>query len=110
LRTDAPRDTGVLQDRPEALRDSEGARFRIVGALRIAAVKEGADKMRYRRAVLAFLVSASNALASQALPQSLPQLEKQALVDIFRTTNGTQWEHASGWLQTDDPCEWFGVI
>ena len=39
----------------------------------------------------------------------IPQAECEALVTIFNTTQGQNWTNKTGWLQTNDPCTWYGV-
>jgi len=39
----------------------------------------------------------------------IPQAECQALVALYNSTNGTNWNHNDGWLQTNTPCSWYGV-
>ena len=36
--------------------------------------------------------------------------ECQALVALFRATNGQGWHNATGWLVSTNPCTWYGVI
>ena len=40
----------------------------------------------------------------------LPKTERQALVDLFKATNGFQWQKSDNWLQ-GDPClnNWHGI-
>lgn len=40
----------------------------------------------------------------------IPQAECQALVDLYVSTNGPHWANQSGWLQTNTPCNWSGVL
>ncbi len=39
----------------------------------------------------------------------IPQIECQALVDFYHSTNGQNWERSAGWNITDEPCSWRGV-
>ena len=39
----------------------------------------------------------------------IPQVECEALVALYNSTNGAQWGTAAGWLQTNTPCTWGGV-
>ncbi|MCS6842722.1 MAG: leucine-rich repeat domain-containing protein [Caldilineales bacterium] len=43
--------------------------------------------------------------------QEIPLAECRALVDLFQSTNGPQWDRKLGWLQTYTPCStpWRGV-
>jgi hypothetical protein len=40
----------------------------------------------------------------------IPQAECEALVDLYISTNGPHWTNQSGWLQTNTPCNWYGVL
>lgn len=57
-----------------------------------------------------------NASEAAALPyncnnaQGVPASECQALVNLFRNTDGMQWTNHSHWLQNNSPCTWFGVL
>lgn len=39
----------------------------------------------------------------------IPQIECQALMAIYSSSNGTNWSNNSGWLSTNTPCNWYGV-
>lgn len=39
----------------------------------------------------------------------IPKIECQALADLYNSTNGSKWRNKTNWLQTNEPCEWFGV-
>ena len=41
----------------------------------------------------------------------VPASERQALVELFDATGGTDWKNRSGWL-TGDPCadSWYGIF
>ena len=41
---------------------------------------------------------------------SVPERERQALVDLYQATNGLQWQKSDNWLQ-GDPClnNWHGI-
>ena len=39
----------------------------------------------------------------------LPQVECEALVTLYSSTDGDNWTNHSGWLTTNAPCSWFGV-
>ncbi|MFN8443798.1 MAG: LamG-like jellyroll fold domain-containing protein [Caldilineaceae bacterium] len=57
-----------------------------------------------------------NASEVAALPyncnnaQGVPANECQALVNLFRNTDGMKWTNHTNWLQNDTPCNWFGVL
>lgn len=56
-------------------------------------------------AVPARVASFSCADVTQILP-----VECQALVTLYSTTNGSNWNTADGWLATNTPCDdWYGV-
>ena len=39
----------------------------------------------------------------------IPQTECQALLVLYNSTDGTNWNHNDGWLITNTPCSWYGV-
>jgi hypothetical protein len=39
----------------------------------------------------------------------VPQLECEALVALYDSTNRASWVNANGWSVTDTPCSWYGV-
>jgi Leucine-rich repeat (LRR) protein len=39
----------------------------------------------------------------------IPQAECEALVALYNSTNGANWSNNSGWLDTNTPCNWYGV-
>ncbi len=39
----------------------------------------------------------------------IPQTECEALVALYNSTNGTNWSNNTSWLQTNTPCNWYGV-
>jgi len=40
----------------------------------------------------------------------MPQIECEALVALYDSTNGANWTTKTGWKQTTTPCSWYGVI
>jgi Leucine-rich repeat (LRR) protein/pimeloyl-ACP methyl ester carboxylesterase len=64
------------------------------------------------------LVQAANNLPAQAEGggfdctnvTEIPQIECEALVALYDSTNGDNWEINSGWLETNTPCAWYGVF
>lgn len=75
------------------------------------------------RSVLLLLIlsCATPPIESQAQPrpnpfvgceriQQIPREECQALEIFFTRTNGINWTNIRGWLLSNQPCEWFGVI
>jgi hypothetical protein len=42
--------------------------------------------------------------------QEIPVEECQALVALYKSTDGDNWEDNSGWLANETPCTWYGVI
>lgn len=40
---------------------------------------------------------------------SIPQIECEALVKIYESTNGAGWQNKTNWLQSTDVETWFGV-
>ena len=41
--------------------------------------------------------------------KEIPTLECEALVALFNTSGGPNWDLNSGWLETKTPCSWYGV-
>ena len=39
----------------------------------------------------------------------IPQVECEALVALYNSTNGANWSNNSGWMDTNTPCNWYGV-
>jgi len=39
----------------------------------------------------------------------IPEAECEALVALYRATNGPRWSDNDGWLATSTPCTWYGV-
>ncbi len=39
----------------------------------------------------------------------IPRLECEALVALYNSTEGANWTNNTGWLQTNTPCDWYGV-
>ncbi len=40
----------------------------------------------------------------------IPQTECEALVAIYLSTDGDNWNNNSGWLATNQPCSWFARL
>lgn len=40
----------------------------------------------------------------------IPQNECQALVALYNSTSGPGWTDSNGWLVTNTPCNWYGVL
>jgi Leucine-rich repeat (LRR) protein len=40
----------------------------------------------------------------------IPQAECQVLVALYNSTNGINWNNKTGWLVTNTPCSWYGVL
>ena len=40
---------------------------------------------------------------------SIPRAECDALVDLYQSTDGPTWFSSTRWLETLEPCSWFGV-
>jgi Leucine-rich repeat (LRR) protein len=40
----------------------------------------------------------------------IPQVECEALVALYESTNGPNWTIPSAWLDTNTPCSWYGVF
>lgn len=39
----------------------------------------------------------------------IPEVECEALVALYNSTDGPNWTNNTGWLQTTSPCSWFGI-
>ncbi|WP_353571336.1 leucine-rich repeat domain-containing protein [Candidatus Albibeggiatoa sp. nov. BB20] len=39
----------------------------------------------------------------------IPQAECEELVHFYQTTGGDNWTDNEGWLQTHQPCDWYGI-
>jgi hypothetical protein len=39
----------------------------------------------------------------------IPQEECRALITLYDSTDGANWNHNDGWLDTNTPCSWYGV-
>jgi hypothetical protein len=39
----------------------------------------------------------------------IPQVECEALVELYTSTDGANWADNTGWLDTNTPCSWYGV-
>ena len=37
------------------------------------------------------------------------EMERDALVALYRSTHGDEWYQRGGWLETNDHCHWYGV-
>ena len=40
----------------------------------------------------------------------IPHPECEALVALYNSTNGPGWANQTGWLATNTPCSWYGVM
>ena len=40
----------------------------------------------------------------------LPTLEKDTLVQLYSMWGGPNWYNKAGWLTSDHPCTWHGVV
>lgn len=65
---------------------------------------------RFRRALWTLPLLIALPAAASPLWGPLPQRERQALVDLFQATNGTEWTRSEGWLgRPGTECDWSGV-
>jgi hypothetical protein len=39
----------------------------------------------------------------------IPMAECRALVSLYDRTRGRTWQHQDNWLETNTPCDWYGV-
>ncbi|MFV2073390.1 MAG: fibronectin type III domain-containing protein [Thermoanaerobaculales bacterium] len=59
-----------------------------------------------RALALVIAVAAASAPALAAIPSS----ERQALIDVYNSTNGSAWKNSTGWLGVaGTECDWYGV-
>jgi hypothetical protein len=54
---------------------------------------------------LPFAQAATDCTAVSQIPQS----ECEAFVDLYNSTDGSNWWDNMGWNDTNAPCDWFGV-
>lgn len=40
----------------------------------------------------------------------ISKLECQALVDFYTKLGGDKWKDKTNWLQSNEPCDWFGIL
>ncbi len=64
--------------------------------------------------LLALTGSACLAVAAQASDfcaqvTSVPVTECEALDAVYNSLSGPQWQHSDGWLESGNPCWWYGV-
>ncbi|MDH5507079.1 MAG: leucine-rich repeat domain-containing protein [Anaerolineae bacterium] len=69
--------------------------------------------------VLALLFSLAGAATTHAAPNqaftdcatqvSISELECNALLALYTSTNGAAWTNNTNWLTADNPCSWYGV-
>ena len=56
------------------------------------------------------LTSSAQAQTDCAAQGDIPQVECEALVALFNSTNGPGWGDNTGWNQDNAPCSWLGVV
>lgn len=72
-------------------------------------INEGSsDGWVYER-VLGYILSTPELPPLCAFATGIPQSECEALTALYDDTNGDHWTTNTGWLQTNTPCNWFGV-
>ncbi len=54
---------------------------------------------------LSYLPFAQAATDCTAVTQ-IPQSECEALVDLYNSTDGSNWKNHTGWNETNAPCNW----
>ena len=65
------------------------------------------DRNRTVRIIDLFLLLISLAGASYA---QVPQIERDALIALYNSTDGANWTDNTGWLgEAGTECSWFGV-
>jgi len=57
----------------------------------------------------AIIVIEDNEPAGCAAVTEIPSVECEALVALYKSTDGDIWESNSGWNVTNTPCSWYGV-
>jgi Leucine-rich repeat (LRR) protein len=60
-------------------------------------------------AVRALGTQNANTFVNCAAQTQIPEAECDALVAFYNSTNGPNWTIHTGWLQTDTPCDWYGI-
>lgn len=67
------------------------------------------DEVRiYNRALTASAIR--GLIFNCAAVSEIPQIECQALVALYGSTDGDQWRNNQNWLRTNTPCSWYGVF
>ena len=50
------------------------------------------------------------AFTNCAAQTQIPAAECDALVALYNSANGAGWTNNTGWLQTNTPCSWYGIV
>jgi Leucine-rich repeat (LRR) protein len=59
--------------------------------------------------ILVLMSPLTQAATDCATVTEIPSTECEALVALYNSTGGDNWTRNSGWLDTNTPCEWYGV-
>ncbi len=70
----------------------------------------GKDRTKEYGWMVAILVLAAGLCASMAAQAAIPATERQALLDLYTSTNGDAWTDKSGWNgASGTECTWYGI-
>lgn len=62
------------------------------------------------RSIAAILILAMGLCVSLTVQAAIPASERQALVDLYQSTNGDGWTDNSGWVgAVGTECSWYGI-
>jgi len=53
-------------------------------------------------------VRAQNEFSCEEVTE-IPKIECEALVALYKSTNGPEWTISTNWLVTNTPCDWYGI-
>jgi Leucine-rich repeat (LRR) protein len=60
--------------------------------------------------ILVLMSPLTQAATNCAAVTEIQETECEALIALYNSTNGDSWTNNSGWLETNTPCSWHGVI
>ena len=68
--------------------------------------------------VVAMLVTLADATSAGVAPNAILPVERQVLIDLYNSTNGSGWTQRTNWRTAGDTdfnapgteCSWFGVV
>ncbi len=71
---------------------------------------EGVDEEDFHNLIFIFFLKGECFQKAYARSQTIPDIEKEALIALYNSTDGDNWTNNSGWLTDPDPCNWYGVF